>query len=132
MRCDQRRSSLPPDKSEAPRIQAIPVVNFCRECLLCGLVSTRGRSAVRADAIFAARFRRPLPASITDSVAQAAEKDPIDYVRSDAVALLRHLPASPDIGDVFAQIADRDSNSAIRREAREAMAFINAPASNTQ
>ena len=112
MRGDQRRSSLPPDKSDAPRIPAIPVVNFCRECLLCGLVSTRGRSA--------------------DSVVQAAEKDPIDYVRSDAVALLRHLPASPDIGDVLAQIADRDSNSAIRREAREAMAFINAPASNTQ
>jgi hypothetical protein len=80
---------------------------------------------VRADAIFAAGFRRPLSPHIGEALLHAAKEDPIGYVRSNAVTLLRRNPGVvPDIAETLAWIADNDSKPAIRRLAREALASL--------
>lgn len=82
--------------------------------------------AVRADAIFAARFRRPLTVPLADAVMHSATADLVDYVRSNAVALLRQNPtASASIPDTLALVADHDSSPGIRRQASEALASMN-------
>jgi hypothetical protein len=86
---------------------------------------------VRADAIFAAHFRRPLPAALADALLDTATADTVDYVRSDAVALLRQNPAaSPRIPETLARIAEHDASPGIRRQASEALASIHAAASS--
>jgi hypothetical protein len=51
--------------------------------------------------------------------------DPSDYVRSDAVTLLRRNPgAHPGLAETLAWIADNDSKPGIRRLAREALASL--------
>jgi hypothetical protein len=78
---------------------------------------------VRADAIFASRFRRPLSASLGEALVRTAKTDAIAYVRSDAVALLhQNLNAAPGAVDALAWIAENDANAGVRRQAREALA----------
>ena len=60
--------------------------------LIAAAITSDHDPAVRADAIFAARFRHPLPAPIADALLQAAGNDAVDYVRSDALAVLRQNP----------------------------------------
>lgn len=80
-------------------------------------------ATVRADAIFAARFRHPLPASLADALMQAAGADVLNYVRSDAIAVLsQNLNASPQIPETLDRIAQRDADTGIRSQAREALA----------
>jgi HEAT repeat protein len=77
---------------------------------------------VRADAIFASRFRRPLSASLGEALVRAAKTDAIAYVRSDAVALLhQNLNAAPGAVDALEWIAENDANAGVRRQAREAL-----------
>ncbi len=98
--------------------------------LLAKVIASDRDPVVRADAIFAARFRRPLPAPLADALLKAATADTIDYVRSNAVALLRQNPAaSPRIPETLVSIADHDTNPGIRRQASEALASIRAAAS---
>jgi len=86
--------------------------------------------AVRADAIFAAQFRRPLPSLLTDALLQAVNSDNASFVRSDAIAVLaRNLTASPKIGDALAQVATTDPDPGIRRQAKSAVATWSIPAS---
>jgi hypothetical protein len=93
--------------------------------LLATVMSSDDDPAVRADAIFAARFRKPMPTAIADALLHLASADTVDYVRTDAVALLRQNPtASPDIPQVLACIAESDKNPGIRRQASEALASI--------
>jgi HEAT repeat protein len=78
---------------------------------------------VRADAIFATQFRRPLPSSLTDALLQVVNSDNASFVRSDAIAVLaRNLTASPKIGDVLAQVATTDPDPGIRHQAKSAIA----------
>jgi len=85
---------------------------------------------VRADAIFATQFRRPLPSSLTDALLQAVNSDNASFVRSDAIAVLaRNLTASPKIGDALAQVAITDPDPGIRRQAKSAIATWPIPAS---
>ena len=96
--------------------------------LLATVMSSDGDPAVRADAIFAARFRKPMPTPIADALLHAASADTVDYVRSDAVALLRQNPtASPHIPQVLASIAENDKNLGIRRQANQALTSIGVP-----
>lgn len=98
--------------------------------LLANVMTSDEDPAVRADAIFATHFRRPLPAALVDAVLHDATADSVDYVRSKAVAVLRQNPeASPDIPGTLARIADRDANPGIRRQASEALAAIHQTAS---
>jgi hypothetical protein len=98
--------------------------------LLANVMTSDTDPAVRAAAIFAAHFRRPLPAPLVDALLHDATADSIDYVRSDAVAVLQQNPeASPDIPEILARIADRDTNPGIRRQASEALAAIHKAAS---
>lgn len=97
--------------------------------LLATVIASDQDPAVRADAIFAARFRRPLPAPIAAALLHTATNDTVDYVRSDAVALLRQNPAaSPAIPEALALVADRDRNPGIRRQASEALASMSSTA----
>ena len=93
--------------------------------MLADVITSDNDAHVRSDAIFAARFRHPLPAVLADALMQAATTDYTDYVRSDAVAVLRQNPtASPRIQETLQQIAQSDADKSIRRQAQEALASI--------
>lgn len=97
------------------------------DALLASLIANDPDPAVRFEAIFAARFRHPLPSAIADALVQAASSDSVDYVRSEAIALLRQNPnASPIIAEALAHIAETDNNPGIRRRASEALASLGA------
>ena len=85
---------------------------------------------VRADAIFATQFRRPLPSLLTDALLEVVNSDNAGFVRSDAIAVLsRNLTASPRISEALAQIATTDPDPGIRRQAKSAVATWSNPAS---
>lgn len=97
--------------------------------LLSATITSDHDPGVRADAIFAASFRRPLSLQLGEALVHAASADPIDYVRSNAVMLLRQNPeASPRIAETLAWIAENDAKPGIRRLAREALASVSAGA----
>lgn len=76
-------------------------------------------------AFFATRFRHPLPAQLADALLHAASADGDDYVRRDAVAVLRQNPtASLRIPETLARIAEADADSGIRRQAGKALTAI--------
>jgi hypothetical protein len=86
--------------------------------------------AVRADAIFATRFRHPLSAALADALMKVAGADQVIYVRSDALAILRQNPnASPRIQQTLAHIAESDPDTGIRSQAKDALAAMSAQAS---
>ncbi len=90
---------------------------------LAAVITSDSEAGVRSDAIFAARFRRPMPAPIADALLKAAASDKADYVRSDALAVLRQNPtASVRIPETLGRIAKLDVDPGIRRQAREALA----------
>jgi HEAT repeat protein len=90
---------------------------------LASVVTSDSEPGVRADAIFAARFRRPLAAPLADALLHAAASDKADYVRSDAVSVLRQNPtASVRIPETLGRVAKLDVDPGIRRQAREALA----------
>lgn len=100
--------------------------------LLASVITSDHDAAVRSDAIFATRFKRPLPSPLADALLHAASADATDYVRSDAVAVLRQNPtASQRIPKTLAQIAQNDIDPGIRRQAKEALASLS-PAASTQ
>jgi hypothetical protein len=85
---------------------------------------------VRADAIFATRFRHPLPSPLADALMHAASTDETKDIRSDALAVLIQNPtASERITETLARIADLDADSGIRRQAKEALKALSGVAS---
>jgi hypothetical protein len=99
--------------------------------LLAAAMVSDSDSTVRADAIFATRFRHPLPDQLADALMRTASSDPITYVRSDALAVLIQNPAaSPRIAETLAKIAESDADAGIRRQAREANPALSHTASN--
>ena len=93
--------------------------------VLAGVITSDKDASVRADAIFATRFRNPMPVTLADALMHAASSDAADYVRSDAVAVLRMNPsASVRIADTLAHIARLDVDAGVRRQAREALASL--------
>jgi hypothetical protein len=81
--------------------------------------------AVRSDALFAVGFRRPLSSQLGEALVHAARTDPIDYVRSNAVMLLRQNPgASPSVVTTLAWVAEHDPKPGIRRLARQALPSV--------
>ena len=80
---------------------------------------------VRVAAILAASFRHPLPPALADALLHAATADAVEYVRSNAVTLLRQNPgASPRIAETLEWIAEHDSEPGMRRLARETLASV--------
>ena len=87
-------------------------------------------AVVRADAIFATRFRRPLPTTLAEALMKVASEDQVIYVRSDALAVLsQNSNASPHIHETLAHIAESDADAGIRRQAADALAAISNRAS---
>ena len=118
-----RDSRVPVRAAAARALRLAP--GFEVDRLLATVMDSDSSPIVRSDAIFAARFRRPLPSSLADAVLHTASSDSVDYVRSDAVALIRQNPsASPNIPDTLEHIANRDINPGIRRQASEALASL--------
>ena len=69
---------------------------------------------VRAAAIFAAGFRRIGP--LAEGLAAAAETDPVEFVRADAVTLLaRHVRASARAERALDNVARNDASAEVRR-----------------
>ena len=86
--------------------------------------------SVRADAIFATRFRHPLSLILADALLKVASDDQVIYVRSDALAIVHQNPtASPRIEQTLAQIAESDSDAGIRHQAKDALATLSTTAS---
>jgi hypothetical protein len=118
-----RDSRVPVRAAAARALRLAP--GFEVDRLLATVMDSDSSPIVRSDAIFAARFRRPLPSALADAVLHTASSDSVDYVRSDAVALIRQNPsASPNIPNTLEQIANRDTNLGIRRQANEALASL--------
>jgi hypothetical protein len=93
--------------------------------LLAEAINSDPDAAVRSDAIFAARFRHPLPAPLADALLQAASSDTVGYVRSDALAVLRQNPASSvRIPETLERVAQLDADPGIRRQAKEALVAL--------
>jgi hypothetical protein len=81
--------------------------------------------SVCAAAVFASSFRRPLPPLIGEALVRAARENPADYVRSDAVNLLRQHPdASPHTAEILTWVAEHDVRPGVRRLAREALVSV--------
>ena len=88
--------------------------------LLVGLLRSDRDEAVRAAAIFAAGFRELGP--LIDGLAETAETDPVESVRTDSVALLaRYANLSPRVTRALAYAADNDPKSNLRQLARAAL-----------
>jgi len=62
--------------------------------VLANVITSDPDPQVRADAIFATRFRHPLPSPLADALLHAASADETRYIRSDAVAVLRQNPTA--------------------------------------
>jgi hypothetical protein len=93
--------------------------------LLSATITDDGDPGVRAAAIFASTFRHPFGAVIGESLVRAARTDSVDYVRSNAVTVLRQNPgAAPNTAEALAWIAEHDVKPGIRRLAREALASV--------
>jgi hypothetical protein len=89
------------------------------DALLGATIRSDSDAAVRGAAIFAVSFRHPMGSAIGEALLQAAKADPVDYVRSAAISLLRQSPNSaPNIPETLAFIAEHDANAGIRRLAR--------------
>jgi HEAT repeat protein len=98
--------------------------------LLATVIVKDSDPAVRADAIFASRFRHPLPSLLADALLHAASSDEAIYVRSDALAVLRqNLTASPRIAETLVRIAESDVDAGIRKQASDALAALSSTAS---
>jgi hypothetical protein len=93
--------------------------------LLSATITSDRNPGVRASAILAAGFRRPLGSQLGEALLRAASADPVDYVRGDAITLLRRNPdASPRLAETLAKIAQTDAKPDIRRLAGEALTSI--------
>lgn len=85
-------------------------------------ISSDRDAAVRADAIFATRFRHPLSPPLVEALLHAASDDAARYVRSDAIAVLhQNSGASSQVAETLGRIAQLDADAGIRRQAREAL-----------
>jgi HEAT repeat protein len=99
--------------------------------VLANVITSDPDAQVRADAIFATRFRHPLPPPIADALLHAASADETKFIRSDAIAVLSQNPtASVRIPETLARIADLDTDSGIRRQARQLLERLPAIASS--
>jgi HEAT repeat protein len=99
--------------------------------MLAAVITSDPDASVRADAVFATRFRHPLPASLADTLLQSASTDAARYVRSDSIAVLGQNPtASPRVTETLERIAKRDADAGIRRQAQQMLERLSAIASN--
>jgi HEAT repeat protein len=98
--------------------------------ILATVITSDSDGAVRAAAIFATRFRRPLSATLAHALLSAASADDAKYVRSDAIAVLgQNSTASPKIPETLKQIAEQDADAGVRRQASEELQSLTAAAS---
>jgi hypothetical protein len=99
--------------------------------MLAAVITSDPDPSVRADAVFATRFRHPLPASLADALLQSASTDAARYVRSDSIAVLSQNPtASPRVTEILERIAKEDADAGIRRQAQQMLERLSATASN--
>ncbi|HEX4770648.1 MAG TPA: hypothetical protein VH351_07455 [Bryobacteraceae bacterium] len=94
--------------------------------LLAAAITSDSAANVRADALFAVRFRPAVTPPLGEALVQAATTDAVEYLRSDAIGLLRQHPdASPHTLEALKRIAEKDCKPAIRRQAADALEAIN-------
>ena len=92
------------------------------DSLLSAVITGDHDPGVRAAAIFAVSFRHPIGSVLGEALVRAAKADPVEYVRSGAVTLLRQNPdAFARIAETLEWIAEHDSKPGVRRLAQEAL-----------
>jgi HEAT repeat protein len=122
-------SNVPIRSAAARALRLAPGPDVDR--VLANVITSDPDAHVRADAIFATRFRHPMPTPLVDSLLHAASADETRDIRSDAVAVLSLNPtASVRISETLARVAELDADSGIRRQAKEALAALS-PAAST-
>jgi hypothetical protein len=114
------------DARQPVRAAAVRALRLVRgadiDALLAAAITSDPDPHVRADAIFAAGFRRPLGAQLGVALLRAARADSVDSVRSHAVGLLcRNQDAAPRITETLAWIAENDTSPGVRRLAQQAL-----------
>jgi hypothetical protein len=73
-------------------------------------ITSDGDPSVRAAAIFAVSFHRPIAPLIGEALVRAASADPVEYVCSNALTLVRqNAAASPRIARTLERIAEHDA-----------------------
>jgi hypothetical protein len=93
--------------------------------LLSATITSDPEAGVRAAGIFAASFHRPIGPQLGDALVRVARGDPVEYVRSAAVIMLRQNPdAEPRTAATLAWIAEHDDKPGVRRIAREALMSV--------
>jgi hypothetical protein len=101
------------------------------DSILAVVITSDPDASVRNDAVFATRFRHPLPSSLADALLQSASTDTAAYVRSDSIAVLGQNPAaSPRVTETLEAIAKRDADAGIRRQAQQMLERLSATALN--
>jgi len=95
------------------------------DILLASVLTRESSAVVRADALFAMRFRQPFTVTLRDAIVNAARTDSAESIRSHAVSLLRNDAGQPaEVADVLEWIGQNDSSPAVRRTAIETLAAI--------
>jgi HEAT repeat protein len=113
------RDSQPELRASAAR--ALRLADDAATTALLGATITSDRDPrVRAAAVFAASFQ-PIGPHV-DALVAAATRDATDFVRADAVGLLkRNRSVSAKIPEALAQVAAHDAKPGLRRLATEAL-----------
>lgn len=90
--------------------------------LLANTISGDRDAEVRASAIFAAGFRRPIGPRLVQSLTHAAKTDPADQVRVAAITLLQqNASVVPNLAETLAWVAEHDAKPGVRRLAQDAL-----------
>jgi HEAT repeat protein len=123
---DALRDPRDPVRAAAARALRLAPATEMERLLAETLTSDRSPS-VRLAAMFAAGFRHPMGPLLGEALVRAARTDPFEYVRSDALTLLRQNHADvPRAAETLAWVAEHDDKPGVRRLAREALASISA------
>jgi hypothetical protein len=90
--------------------------------LLANIITGDRDAEVRASAIFAAGFHRPIGPRLVQSVTHAAKTDPADQVRVAALTLLQQNAAVvSNLAETLAWVAEHDAKPGVRRLAQDAL-----------
>jgi hypothetical protein len=102
----------------ALRLLSVPEIDG----LLANAIASDRDAEVRASAIFAAGFRRPMSPKLVEALTHAAKTDGAEHVRVAAITLLQqNAPVVRNLTETLAWIAEHDEKPAVRRLAQETL-----------
>ena len=92
------------------------------DSLLADAIAGDRAAEVRASAIFAAGFRRPVSPKLVEALTHAAKTDSAEHVRVAAITLLQqNVQVVPNLAETLTWVAAHDEKPAVRRLAQDAL-----------